>query len=63
MEKVFSFIGGRKMFFAILLFITATIFLLIGQAEFSDWSDFVMWIFGIYAVGNTGEHLSNIGKN
>jgi len=62
MEKVFSFIGGRKMFFAILLFISSTIFLLIGQAEFRDWSDFVMWIFGIYAVGNTGEHLSNIRK-
>jgi len=62
MEKVFKFLGGRKMFFAILLFICATGFLLIGQAEFNDWSDFVMWIFGIYAVGNAGEHLSNIGK-
>jgi hypothetical protein len=62
MEKVFVFIGGRKMFFAILLFICATAFLFIGKAEFNDWSDFVMWIFGIYAVGNTGEHLANIGK-
>ena len=62
MEKVFVFIGGRKMFFAILLFVCSTVFLFMGQADFSDWSDFVMWIFGIYAVGNAGEHLSNIGK-
>ena len=62
MEKVFGFIGGRKMFFAILLFICATLFLFTGKADFTDWSQFVMWIFGIYAVGNTGEHLSNLGK-
>mgnify|MGYP001216336140 FL=1 len=62
MEKVFSFLGGRKMFFAILLFICATVFLFIGQADFANWSEFVMWIFGIYAVGNAGEHLSNIGN-
>ena len=50
------------MFFAILLFLSSTFFLIIGKAEFSDWSQFVMWIFGIYAVGNAGEHLSNIGN-
>ena len=50
------------MFFAILLFICATVFLFIGQADFANWSEFVMWIFGIYAVGNAGEHLSNIGN-
>jgi len=62
MEKVFSFLGGRKMFFAILLFICATFFLFTGQADFSNWSDFVMWIFGIYAVGNGAEHIANRGK-
>jgi|TARA_R100000900_G_scaffold100080_3_gene77368 hypothetical protein len=62
MEKVFSFLGGRKMFFAILLFICATVFLFTGQADFSNWSDFVMWIFGIYAVGNGAEHIANRGK-
>ena len=62
MEKVFSFLGGRKMFFAILLFICATVFLFTGQADFSNWSDFVMWIFGIYAVGNGAEHLAHRGK-
>jgi len=62
MEKIFSFLGGRKMFFAILLFICATVFLFTGQANFDNWSEFVMWIFGIYAVGNAGEHLAHRGK-
>ena len=58
MQKLFDFLGGRKMFFAILLFLCATAFLFIGRADFSNWSEFVMWIFGIYAAGNVGEHVS-----
>ena len=55
MQKLFDFLGGRKMFFA-------TTFLFIGKADFTNWSDFVMWIFGIYAVGNGAEHLASRGK-
>jgi|TARA_R110001592_G_scaffold20489_7_gene83054 hypothetical protein len=62
MQKLFDFLGGRKMFFAILLFLCATTFLFIGKADFTNWSDFVMWIFGIYAVGNGAEHLASRGK-
>ena len=62
MQKLFDFLGGRKMFFAILLFLCATAFLFLGKADFSNWAEFVMWIFGIFAVGNGAEHLANRGK-
>ncbi len=58
MQKLFDFLGGRKMFFAIFLFLCATVFLFVDKADFGDWSQFVMWIFGIYAVGNGAEHLA-----
>ena len=38
MQKLFDFLGGRKMFFAILLFLCATAFLFLGKADFSKWS-------------------------
>ena len=62
MNKLFEFAGGRKMFFALLLFVLSTIFLLINKADFTSWGEVVMWIFGIYAVGNGAEHISNRGK-
>lgn len=59
MNKVFEFLGGRKMALAIILFVIATILLWMGKADFSDWSEFIKWIFGIYAVGNGTEHIAN----
>jgi hypothetical protein len=60
MEKIYSWFGGRKLFFGLLLFIIATLlFVFSNQTDFDGWSQLVMWIFGIYAVGNVGEHLSD----
>ena len=53
---------SRKLIFAGLCFGLATVALFLGKAEFSAWSDFAMWIFGIYSLGNVGEHLSNTIK-
>jgi hypothetical protein len=59
MEKIYSWFGGRKLFFGLLLFVIATmLFVFSKQTDFEGWSELVMWIFGIYAVGNVGEHLS-----
>ena len=58
MNKLFEFTGGREMFFALFLFVLSTVFLLINKADFTSWGEFVMWIFGIYAVGNGAEHIS-----
>ena len=58
MNKVFEFVGGRKMFFAIILTLIATIFLFINKSDFSGWSNFMIWIFGSYAIGNGIEHIA-----
>ena len=62
MEKLFSLLGGRKMFFAIILLIIATVFLFVDKSDFAGWSNFVIWIFGSYCVGNGIEHLSGNSK-
>lgn len=59
MTKVFEWFGGRKLFFAMVLFVIATIvFLFSDKTDFEGWKELVMWIFGIYAGGNVGEHIS-----
>ena len=58
MNKIYEFLGGRKMTFAIMLFAIATVILWVGKSDFTGWSNFIIWIFGSYAVGNVGEHMS-----
>tara|TARA_R110000822_G_scaffold47109_3_gene125131 strand:- start:7257 stop:7442 length:186 start_codon:yes stop_codon:yes gene_type:complete len=58
MENIYNFVGGRKMFFAIILMIISTIFLLINKSDFNGWSNFMIWIFGSYAIGNGIEHIA-----
>ena len=62
MNKLFDMLGGRKTELAVVLFIIATILLFVGKADFSNWSEFVKWVFGIYAVGNGAEHLAKRGS-
>ena len=50
---------SRKLLCAIALFIVATVFVFIGQTDFQGWSDFVKWVFGIYAAGNVGAYVAN----
>ena len=52
MEKLFEKLGGRKMFLAIMLTIIATVFLFINKSDFEGWSNFMIWIFGSFAIGN-----------
>ena len=55
-------IGNRKLVCAGVCFIAASVFVGLGRADFAGWADFVKWVFGIYAAGNVGEHVSsNIG--
>ena len=62
MNKLFDILGGRKTALAVVLFIIATILLCVGKADFSNWSEFVKWVFGIYVVGNGAEHLAKRGS-
>jgi hypothetical protein len=48
---------SRKLIITGVLFGCATLFLLIGKAEMTQWMDFSKWIFGIYAAGNVSDKL------
>ena len=52
-------INNRKLVCAGVCFIAASVFVGLGRADFAGWADFVKWVFGIYAAGNVGEHVSS----
>ena len=54
---------SKKLMFAVILFLASIVFVAIGQGDFGQWAEFVKWVFGIYAAGNVGEHVSNKGIN
>ena len=54
---------SKKLMFAMILFLASIVFVATNQADFGQWSEFVKWVFGIYAAGNVGEHVSNKGFN
>ena len=59
MGKLFDFFGGRKTTFTLLLFIAVTVFLYTQKCDFDQWSEFMIWGFGVYALGNGAEHIAN----
>jgi len=56
-------LASKKLICAGVCFIAASVFVVLGKAEFQGWADFTKWIFGIYAAGNVGEHVSNSMSN
>jgi hypothetical protein len=52
-------LASKKLICAGVCFIAASVFVVLGKADFSGWAEFTKWIFGIYAAGNVGEHVSN----
>ena len=59
MGKLFDFFGGRKTTFALMLFTAVTEFLYMNKCNFDQWADFMVWGFGVYALGNGAEHIAN----
>ena len=62
MGKLFDFCGGRKTTFALLLFVAVTTFLFLNKCDFAGWSNFIIWVFGTYALGNGVEHVGKAMK-
>lgn len=62
MNKVYEFMGGRKLLFALILTVIASVFVVISKGDFDQWSNFMKWIFGSYAVGNGIEHTAKAIK-
>tara|TARA_B100001245_G_C22767791_1_gene371252 strand:+ start:213 stop:434 length:222 start_codon:yes stop_codon:yes gene_type:complete len=60
MKKIYNSIkSSRKLQMFILMYITSTIlYVWVGNVEFSEWKDLMVWCFGIYCGGNVGEHYS-----
>ena len=58
MNKLYDLAGGRKLFFAIILLLIASVMTWFDKIESIQWVDFMKWIFGIYAGGNSLEHIS-----
>ena len=55
-------LASKKLVCAGVCFLAASTFVILGKADFQGWAEFTKWIFGIYAAGNVGEHVSkNIG--
>tara|TARA_Y100000389_G_scaffold113651_1_gene110754 strand:- start:1783 stop:1980 length:198 start_codon:yes stop_codon:yes gene_type:complete len=59
MNKFFEFLGGRKMFFALILTIVVSVFLFTDKCNFDQWSNFCIWVFGSYAIGNGVAHIGS----
>ena len=57
-------LASKKLLCAFVCFVAATLFVVLGKADFYGWAEFTKWIFGIYGAGNVGEHVStNIGSS
>ena len=55
-------LASKKLICAGVCFLAASLFVILGKADFQGWAEFTKWIFGIYAAGIVGEHVSkNIG--
>lgn len=57
MGKLYEFLGGRKLSFALIVTVIASVFVWFGKCTAADWVDFIKWVFGIYAGGNVGEYF------
>jgi len=54
---------SRKFVLAVLVFFTATCFVVFNKANFQDWSNIVQWILVTYLGANVGEHaVERMGK-
>ena len=58
MQNLYTFLGGRKLSFALIIIIILTAFVFTNKATASEWTEAIIWIFGIYSGGNVGEWLS-----
>lgn len=63
MNKVYDFLGGRKVLFALILTVIISLMVYTDHAKIKDWTDFMKWVFVAYVGGNGAEHIAkNISK-
>ncbi len=54
--------ASRKLVIAAILLVLSVIFVFMDKATFVQWSDFMKYLFGIYATSNVAEHVSTVFK-
>lgn len=58
-KKVKEKLTSRKLHVAIVGFVSATLFFYFGMLPPDLWVELIKWLFGLYAIGNVGEHIAN----
>lgn len=58
-EKLTDRAKSRKFIAFAFVMIVASVCLLVGWADFDQWSDIVKWDMGFYFTGNIASHLTN----
>jgi hypothetical protein len=55
--------GNRKLVLALVFSVSGVVALLTNQATWVQFSEFIVWIWGIYVGGNVGERVAKaVGK-
>jgi len=49
----------ERCFFALILTIVVSVFLFTDKCNFDQWSNFCIWVFGSYAIGNGVAHIGS----
>lgn len=57
-ENLLRRLTSRKLHSALVIFITASCFVIYGYMDSETWSELMQWIFVIYALGNSAEHVT-----
>ena len=58
MERMYKFLGGKKMTLMICLMLVTIVSLFMNKIVMQDCAMFMLWVYGIYTVGNAAEHMS-----
>ena len=58
MERIYKFLGGRKMTLMMCLMLTTVVSLSMNKVSMQDCGMFMLWVYGIYTAGNAVEHMS-----
>lgn len=58
MENLLRRLTSRKLHSALVIFLTASGFVIYGYMDSETWAELMQWIFVIYAAGNSAEHIT-----
>lgn len=60
MTKVFTLMGGRNTFLSLILYVIGTALILGSRIDFLQWSDMIIWIYGIFSVGSVTNDAAGV---